>query len=283
MRRSFIRFCVYLVGYMCYAQASAQDIQLSGTITDGTSESKLVGASVSIPSDNAGTYTDGDGKYALTISPKGRSEIVVKYAFTGFTTIEKTILLTPGQDIIQDISLEPAGYTTESVVLTATKGFQQDESDLTVSISVVKPQFVDLQATPSVETVIEQIPGVELKDDQVDIRGSSGFAYGVGSRVMVALDGLPLLTGDAQSPAFDLIPVDNIAQVEVLKGASSVLYGSAAMGGVINVLTNDPADTAKTRIRLRAGVFDTPCQRPPQERSETWPSTAVTRSTSTTP
>ncbi|MCS7086568.1 MAG: TonB-dependent receptor, partial [Bacteroidia bacterium] len=61
--------------------------------------------------------------------------------------------------------------------------------------------------------------------------------------------------------SFDMLPTDNVAQVEVFKGATSVLYGAGAMGGVINVITADPADTPRTVVRLRAGVFDAPRNR----------------------
>ncbi|GIV43366.1 MAG: hypothetical protein KatS3mg035_0489 [Bacteroidia bacterium] len=76
--------------------------------------------------------------------------------------------------------------------------------------------------------------------DQPNIRGSAGYTYGSGTRVLTMLDGLPMISADRSGTNFDMLPTDNIKQVEVIKGASSVLFGAGAMGGVINVLTADP-------------------------------------------
>lgn len=228
---------------------------LTGTITDLSSGDPLVGATVAVPSMNIGTYTDESGTYSLEF-PDQRA-VSLRISYTGYIAQTVEVNLT-GAETEFNLALSSEDFTTNDVVITATKGFGQKQSDVTVSIAVVKPQSIDLQATPNVSKVINQIPGVDNQDGQINIRGSSGYAYGVGSRVMVTLDGLPLLTGDAGQATLDLIPVDNIAQVEVMKGASSVLYGSAALGGVINVITADPGPTPKTRIRTRGGFYGTP-------------------------
>jgi len=68
-------------------------------------------------------------------------------------------------------------------------------------------------------------------------QGGSGYSYGAGSRVLVLVDDLPLLSPDAGDVKWDYLPVENISQVEIIKGASSVLYGSSALNGIINVRT----------------------------------------------
>ncbi|MEL7529759.1 MAG: TonB-dependent receptor plug domain-containing protein [Bacteroidota bacterium] len=239
---------------------SAQSLTLSGKITDQETGQALPGATISVPTDNIGTFSGDDGSYELTVPARERTSVTVRFTYSGYTPEERNLSLTEGNTASLDIALIPAGFTTDDVVITATKGFEQKQSDVTVSIQVVKPQSIDLQATTQVDKIIDQIPGVDNQDGQINIRGSSGYAYGVGSRVMVTLDGLPLLTGDAGTASLGLIPVDNIAQIEVLKGASSVLYGSAALGGVINVITADPQAIPKTRVRLRGLLSERYCQ-----------------------
>ncbi|MDX2248903.1 MAG: TonB-dependent receptor [Bacteroidia bacterium] len=238
---------------------SAQNarITVSGKVTDFASGDPLVGATVAVPELNAGTYADEEGNYTLTIAVGNRSSLEVSYSFTGYTA-QKITISVENQSAVQNVALRSEDYSTEEVVITATKGFAQSQSDVTVSIEVVKPLAIDLQATPSIDKTLSQIPGVDNQDGQINIRGSSGYAYGVGSRVMVTLDGLPLITGDAGTANLDLIPVDNISQVEVMKGASSVLYGSSALGGVINIVTSDPEEKPKTSLRLRYGRFGSP-------------------------
>lgn len=234
-----------------------QRITLSGTVTDASTKETLVGASVVVPEDGTGAYTDETGSYTLSIEVKGRQQVKVQYSYTGFAKQTLNIPLDEGNQV-RDIRLEPEDFTTEDVVITASKGFEQKQSDVTVSISVMKQEAIDLQATTDVSTAITQIPGIDVLDGQVSIRGSSGFAYGVGSRVMVMMNGLPLLSGDASSVDFRLIPVDNISRIEVVKGASSVLYGSSSLGGVINIITDDAGEKPKTSIRLRGAIYDQP-------------------------
>ncbi len=71
-------------------------------------------------------------------------------------------------------------------------------------------------------------PGVTILDEEPQIRGGSGFTFGVGAKVGVFIDDLPIITGDAGKPDWALIPVENIKQIEVVKGASSVLSGASA-------------------------------------------------------
>ncbi|MEL6672977.1 MAG: TonB-dependent receptor [Bacteroidota bacterium] len=254
----FVRISTFLLGLVLSLPVLGQELTLRGVIQDSLSGDPLIGATVAFPADKTGTLTQSDGSFSLPIETKGRTSFQIKFSYSGYSA--QTLNLSQAQIETGplNISLTPTGYTAEEIVITASKGFEQKQSDVTVSIAVVKPRSINLQATPNVDKVITQVPGVDNQDGQINIRGSSGYAYGVGSRVMVAMDGLPLLTGDAGQATLDLIPVDNIAQVEVMKGASSVLYGSAALGGVINVITADPGPEPRTSVRLRGGFYDTP-------------------------
>mgnify|MGYP003346293950 FL=1 len=113
----------------------------------------------------------------------------------------------------------------------------------------------------TMETAVEQIPGVTVIDGQANIRGGSGFSYGAGSRVLVLVDDLPLLAGDAGDVKWSFLPIENIGQVEVIKGASSALFGSSALNGVINMRTVVPTDTAESSITMYSGVYDKPLDR----------------------
>ncbi|WNJ16102.1 TonB-dependent receptor [Pontibacter sp. G13] len=246
---------LFLTGIVSLGWSQQQTIR--GTVVDEQTMEPLPGATLIIPQLNVGTYTKDDGSFSLTFEPGNRTTISLVVTYTGYSRITVPVDAESFSGV-REIKLIPEALSTDDVVITATKGFEQQQSDVTSSIAVVKPQSIDLQATPDMSRVINQIPGVDNQDGQINIRGSSGFAYGVGSRVMVSLDGLPLLTGDAGIAAIDMLPVDNIAQVEVLKGASSVLYGSSALGGVVNVITADAPEEPVTSIRLRGTIYGDP-------------------------
>jgi iron complex outermembrane receptor protein len=131
-------------------------------------------------------------------------------------------------------------------------------NQVTSSMEVVETKQVDRMASVNIISAMQQISGITIYDEQPSIRGSSGYTYGAGSRVLTLMNGLPMVTADRASVSWDMLPADNIQQIEVFKGASSVLYGAGAMGGVINLITADPADTARTVVRFGTSIFDRP-------------------------
>ena len=257
MFRTILLTLGLILSGLVWAQSSSDEtITIRGTVIDQSDQSPLAGVGVVVAANYTFVITDEEGRYSFDIDP-ALGEVEVSFALYGYEAQNLNLDLAETAREL-NIALSPNEFSTDDVVITAAKGFQQSQSDVTVSIEVVKPQFIELQALPSVNDALNRIPGVDNQAGQINIRGSSGYAYGVGSRVMVTLDGLPLITGDAGSADLDLIPVDNIQQIEVLKGASSVLYGSSALGGVINVITSDPGDKPKTSLRLRGGFYGTP-------------------------
>jgi iron complex outermembrane receptor protein len=127
----------------------------------------------------------------------------------------------------------------ETVVVSAGK-FEQRIEETTVSVEVIKPTFISNKNTTNIQTAIDQVPGVNITDGQANIRGGSGWSYGAGTRVQVLVDDMPLISGDAGQAQWSLISTENINQVEIIKGASSALYGSSALNGVINIRTAYP-------------------------------------------
>ena len=94
--------------------------------------------------------------------------------------------------------------------------------------------------------------------DQVSIRGSSGYSRGAGTRVLVEIDGFPIYSGDTGEITWEMVPVTEIDRVEIIKGPASALYGSTAMGGVINVITKKISNQARTYIKAGGGIYSKP-------------------------
>src|SRR5207249_10970928 len=93
---------------------------------------------------------------------------------------------------------------------------------------------------------------------QVNIRGSTGFVEGLGSRVLLLVDGVPANQGDRGGINWDIVPLQDVQGVEIVKGAGSSLYGSAAFGGVVHVLTRHIEPGFHGRARATAGAFANP-------------------------
>ncbi|MFN8395787.1 MAG: TonB-dependent receptor [Bacteroidia bacterium] len=238
----------------CFTSVVAQQVTIKGKVLDINEETAL--EAVQVSSGAQGAFTDADGKFSFAVDRA--PEIKVKFAYNGMdSTI--TVATEAGKSEYEiDMRFgKLKSIVIDPMIITDSRNVKK-LSESTSSVDVIGQKKVDLQISSRIEDALVQNSGVDIIDGQPNIRGSSGYAYGVGSRVMVMLDGLPLLSPDAGFAQFDLIPVDNIAQVEVMKGASSVLYGSSALGGVINVLMADAPEKPKTSIRLRSGAYDAP-------------------------
>lgn len=253
-------FCVpkFWIGLLLVSIATglqAQKVTVSGNVYEADGESPIEGATYVVEGTTNGGYTDGSGFYSVQVNRADEVRILFRYFGQADTTL--TVAIPAGENNVSANLIWGGGFVMKDQVITAGR-HKQDLEDVTASMEVINPGKVDLQATNDIEDALQQGSGVDIIDGQPNIRGSSGYAYGVGSRVMVMLDGLPLLSPDAAFAQFDLIPTDNISQIEIMKGASSVLYGSSALGGVINVITSDAPAEPKTSIRLRGQVWDAP-------------------------
>ncbi|HXY19247.1 MAG TPA: TonB-dependent receptor, partial [Gemmatimonadales bacterium] len=127
-----------------------------------------------------------------------------------------------------------------------------------VSVSVATTEDLERRATVGVDEAVALVPGVQILDGQIGIRGSSGYARGLGSRVLLLVDGVPANEGDRDGIDWDLLPVTSIERVEVMKGTGSALYGSSALGGVVNVITRDIPDAPRIGLRLLGGGYADP-------------------------
>lgn len=145
----------------------------------------------------------------------------------------------------------------EAVVISTDKG-ETSLKESTVGMSILRPYLVENKITINASTAIEQVPGVVINDDQVNIRSGSGWSYGAGSRVMVTIDGMPMITGDAGSVPFSFLPTEGIGSIEVIKNAGSVLYGSSAVNGAINMRSAPITSKPEGQISMFGGYYDIP-------------------------
>jgi len=201
-----------------------------------------------------GGTTDMEGNYSI-ILPAG--SYTLTYKFVGYATQQQPVVVIKGQTVRMDVTMAEEESLLNTVVVTGSK-FDQPLGKVTASMDVLKPTMIENANNVSIDQSLSKVPGVQIIDGQTNIRGGAGFAYGAGSRVAVLVDDLSILTGDNGVANFDFVPVENVGQVEIIKGASSVLYGSAALNGIINVRTAYPKSEPKTKVAIYGGVHDNP-------------------------
>ena len=178
----------------------------------------------------------------------------------GYADQQKELVLKDGEIIRLEIRMEQSSEMLDEVVVSAGK-YEQKLSEVTVSMEVIKAQQLSNQNIVSLDQILEKTSGFSILDGQPSIRGGSGFSYGAGSRVMMMVDDLPMIAADAGDIKWSYLPVENVNQVEVIKGASSVLYGSSALNGVVNLRTRFPGNEPSTEVTLFGGAFMNPARK----------------------
>lgn len=234
----------------------SQQAEIRGRVTDATDGDLLAGVNIVVDSLN-GVASDGNGHFSVLVAAGNHR---LSFHYIGYEKEEMSLEIKAGEILTRDIELQPSVITLNTAVVSASR-YEQRLSDVTVSINIIKPSFIEKQNTQQLDEILKLIPGVDVIDGQANIRGGSGYSYGAGSRVMLLVDELPMLTGDVNEVKWNFIPVENIGQVEVIKGASSALYGSSALDGVINVRTAKPGEKPETMIDLSGGFYTYPARK----------------------
>lgn len=231
----------------------SQKATLKGVVSDAASGEALIGVSVRV-SGGAGVASDVNGQYQIELSP-GNYE--VEFIYTGYESRKQAVRMVAGQTVTLNMQLGDADNLLQQATVTAGK-FEKPLGEVTVSIDVLKPRLIENVNASQIDESLVKIPGVSIVDGQASIRGGAGFSYGAGTRVLLLVDDIPALQVDAGFPNWGDFPVENISQVEVLKGAASALYGSSAMNGIINIRTGFAKDKPETDVAVFSQIWGNP-------------------------
>jgi len=237
-------FCIFENNY-------AQTI-INGTVTDAKSGETLIGATVLAKESGKGVVSDFDGNYEITLD-NGTHQLI--FSYIGYEDIPKAITVNGEERLTLNVKMGEGMSILDVVTVTGSQ-VEKRLTEETVSIDVISPDFIQRRNNISLSDAVQRVPGVEVIDGQPNIRSGSGYAYGAGSRVAVLVDDQPLLSADLSDIKWNFIPIENAAQIEIIKGSSSVLYGSAALNGVINVRLARATNTPYTSVSMYTGIYD---------------------------
>jgi iron complex outermembrane receptor protein len=246
--RVFLSVCCFLFSYQVHSQSH----KISGFVYD--EDKQLIrSARISVIGESIGVFSKSDGSYELFIHS---GELTLRCKIDG-GQVDTFFIENLQTDIHHDFYLKAPVQLVEQVKVLVGK-FDKPIEEQTVTMLVLKPELIENKNTRSIETALDQTPGLNILDGEPQIRGGSGFTFGVGSKVAVIVDDMPMLSGDAGRPEWGFIPVENISQVEVTKGASSVLSGSSALSGSIHIRTAYPKAEPLTKIQVYSGAYSNP-------------------------
>jgi iron complex outermembrane recepter protein len=229
----FIFFVLFL-----FIKVNAQN-QIKGIVTDKSNNEALSFASVYLPEQNKGTLTDENGKFELTNLPKG--EFKIQFSYIGYKTIIKTIA-PEKSDMFLHIELEPAILQAEEVVVSGGRHSTQHENAM--KIELIQSKEIASAGTPTFTEAIAKIPGVDM------ISKGTGVAKPVirglsMTNILMLNNGVKMENFQFSENHPFVIDEFGVDRIEIIKGPASLLYGSDAVGGVINVLKEKPAPVGK--------------------------------------
>jgi iron complex outermembrane receptor protein len=235
-----------------------------GLVTDSTTQDALLGANVMLNGTLLGTATNDEGRFHLHVPDTGGWTLRV--SSMGYKGAQREFHIGANDTLDVSFALIPDLLQADEVVITA-EARESTARLSTTKVEVVNAAEIARRAPGSLDKVLDHVPGLEVHRtggpvvSNVSIRGSSDMlGGGVGNRTLLLVDGKPAIISDTDGASWWLYPDDVIERVEVVKGAYSALYGSNAMGGVVNLITKSPSFREYTRIHAATGFY----QRPPE-------------------
>ncbi len=252
------RILVLLFASVCSPLNSSPSwaAELVVLVRDAQDQALLPGATLAVLGTEFGGHSDGEGRCRIEGLPPGQYDLLC--SFVGYRPQTLRDLATGDREYV--VALEPSTLALPGVVVSAV-GRSQTAAEAPISIAVADAAQIADYNTVSLVAPLRYISGISQVGDQVNIRGSSGYSRGTGSRILMLVDGFSLLSADVGDIKWDAVPLHQVERVEVVKGAGSALYGTGALGGVINVLTRDPGKRPSTRFRLLSGLYSQPAYR----------------------
>lgn len=220
-----------------------------GTVRSSHSGEPLHYANVVLVGTGRGAPTDAQGVFAIVDVPPGRYEIEASYV--GYERVRRTIVVEAGTGTSVEFSLREDFFRTGEIIVTATRTDRLLE-DLPMTVELIGRAEIDEKGSESLADILEYRPGITAA------AGNSGeqFIYlnGVDSkRILVLVDNIPLSGKLYDRISLNRIDSDLIDRVEIVKGPGSAIYGSSAMGGVINVITRPYSSEPSLSLRGRTG------------------------------
>lgn len=227
----------FLLGWWAPLGLDAQSGSISGRLL--AADGPLPYASVAVKGTRLGASSDQQGRFIVQQVPAGMHLLAI--SAVGFPPIERGIMIDAGQEIeLGDIHLERSTAELNEVVVTATMK-EVSRSDSPVSVEVITPALFRKNPGPVLFDAVGMVNGVRAQlncgvcnTGDIHINGMEG------PYTLVLIDGMPIVSSLGTVYGLSGIPISMIERVEVMKGPGGALYGSEAMGGIINVITKDP-------------------------------------------
>ena len=209
---------------------SQAQLSISGTVTDKNNNEPLVGVNIRVDELSFGTVTDINGNYTLNNLPKG--ELIFKFSYVGFKTVYKNVFFA-NEALELNIAMDILIIKGQEVVISG--NFTSTQHDNTVKINTIGSKQISQSLAPSIIETIAEVPGVDYisKGPGIGTPVIRGLSL---SNILFLNNGVPLQNYQFSANHPYMIDGNGVERIEVIKGPASLIYGSGAVGGVINLI-----------------------------------------------
>ncbi|MFQ6613100.1 MAG: TonB-dependent receptor domain-containing protein [Fidelibacterota bacterium] len=245
-----------LLIFMLFQVLVAQTGRITGSVTDEISGEPLQGVNILVKNTFFGTATDVQGEFDLAGLAPGTYDLMI--SMIGYRKMTwKDITVRVGEISEVTVTLQQDVLSAPQVIVTATRK-EQDIMDAPLSVTIISPRIIQEKGAIDLNEVLPYEAGINTVKGQLNIRGASGYSLGTGDRSLLLLDGVPLLGSAAGNITWSIIPTSEVERVEIVKSGGSALYGSSALGGVVNILTRNAPAVPETRFFVKSGFYSDP-------------------------
>lgn len=249
IRLTHIFFFFFFIQFL-FAQ-QVRESAIRGTVKDKEGN-PIEFATIYIKGESSGTQSDAKGNYYLPVTP-GRRTFCVQ--FMGYETYERQVEVKPGEKVTIAVTLDERRYDLQEVVIQSKSGVQRvNETAYNVVALDATSRY---NSTADLSDMLNKVSGVRIRetggvgsDMQVMLDGFSG------KHVKVFIDGVPQ-EGVGESFGLNNIPVNYAERIEVYKGVVPVVFGTDAIGGVINIVTKKNTKKWHLDASYSYGSFNT--------------------------
>ncbi|MCF6241205.1 MAG: TonB-dependent receptor [Bacteroidales bacterium] len=225
-----MRKILYIILLLIINQYLTAQTNLSGTVINKNTGEKLPGVNVYIPELQRGTITDEHGAYSIAQLPKGRFKI--QFSFVGYSKVIKNIVI-DDKSITLNISLQEENILAEEIVVSGGSYATQHEN--AIKIESLSAEKLKMANSPSFIEAIAQTPGVDMISKGVGI--ATPVIRGLSlSNILMLNNGVRMENFQFSENHPFMVNESGVDRVEIVKGPASLLYGSDAIGGVINII-----------------------------------------------
>lgn len=243
-----VSFKIFWIFFFASSLFGTELESIKGQVRDSSTGKPLSGVNIFIERDGVGTTTDENGLYSIVGLSSG--EHTIEFSHIGYTPHYESTKIPINNSL--NIQLFPTLIQMDATVVTGTKT-ERYLKDTPVTTQVIKGNKLTNSGAADLSQLIQESTGVNIAENQfgtgVELNGFDS------DNILILIDGMKVVGRVNGQLDISQIPINQIDQIEIIKGATSALYGSEAMGGVINILTKNPDEPNKINLENTLGSF----------------------------